>query len=517
MPNMQEYCEFIDDSLTFRSIPVETSIKMILPYFDSSDLSDCSSKLLLCTAGEEAAILKDLPQNNTLNLIICNASEQTAYYVPDGENLNIVVSLWTVQRVCNILSKVFNGYLQFKKAFDTVLSNQGGIHDLLAETVKLTRGHITIHLLSSTFTLIDSCGPDAQSEKVSSNRTPVDILPGFLQEISSGKNSAGSIVTPVTGSSGILGYMMISCKDSDTIPDLFKNMLARRLSTLLGNSYTIYTREQKDLQKLLTDILLLTTDDVDKLYERLKHLPFPLKSHIRFLIISSLDKTASIWPMCSDLETILPRHNITVYDGYIVALFSGDSFLFRPETEEKQLEAFLKDHNAYAIFTSPAKLIRGFKTLYMQARELLPKIPLLMDVSKKRLVYFEDIFGFYRVHLCSIALKQHLGHDKIIYLAHPVAIEIIRYDITHKTDYFEFIVEYSKCAGNIQETAAQTHMHRSSAYNKLNKIIELFGIDFSDGQLQRNLIFSMNIIKYNGMKPEDLIYFTDPASSRSKQ
>ena len=511
MPTMQEFCEFIDASLIYRNTPVETRVKMFLPYMDHADLANCSSKLLLCNAGEETDIFRNFPRDNTLNLVICGASSQTGYSVPDEPNLNIAVSLLPIHHVGNIFTKVFNHYTQFKEAFDLVLSSQGGVHEIITEAVRLTRGEITIHLFSNTFTLIESCGPEVMNSFHSASTTN-GALSEFMQRLVSGKDSSGNVVTPVTGSSGPLAYMLINHKDGANVPVLFRSMLARRLSAVLSSSYMIYTKEQRELQKLISDILVFIPGDPDPLYKRLKALPYPLASHIRYLIISRLDKSAPVWPMCSDLESLLPRHNITIIEDYVIAIVSGDNLHFRADIDEKQFEAFLKRYDAYALFTLPSKFVRALKTVHAQARELLPKIPQLIDISQKRFIYFEDILDYYRVHLCSTALKQLLGNDKLIYLAHPIAMEMLEYDVIHKTDYFEFIVEYSNCAGNIQETASRTHMHRNSAYNKLNKAIELFGMNFSDGHLQRDLIFSMNVFKYNGLKPKDMVIFSDPYS-----
>ena len=511
MPTMQEFCEFIDASIIYRSITVETRVKMFLPYLDHSDLANCSSKLLLCTAGEEADIYRVLPEDSTLNLVICGASEQTGYLIPDVPNVNIAVSMLPIHYVGNILTKVYNHYSQFREAFDLVMSNRGGVHEILTEAIRLTRGKITIHLFSNTFTLIESCGIGAL-DSISPENTSGDALSAFLQRLVTGKDSSGNIVTPVIGSSGPLAYLLINHRDEANVPDMFRSMLARRLSVILSNSYMIYTSEQRELQKLIADILIFIPGDPEPIYKRMNSLPYPLKTQVRYLIISRLDKNAPVWPMCSDLENIIPRHNITIFEDYVVALVSGDNLYFRADIDEKQFEAFLKRYDAFALFTLPAKYIRALKTVHIQARDILSKISILMDTFRKRFVYFEDILDFYRVHLCSTSFKQLLGHDKIIYLAHPIAVEMIEYDMTHRTDYFEFIVEYCRCAGNIQKTASETNMHRNSAYNKLNKAVELFKTDFSDGQLQRDFVFSLNIFKYNGIKPEDLIIFSDPYS-----
>ena len=509
MANMQEFCSYISDSLISTSFVTSQKIQIILPYDEPSDLKDCSSKLLLCSP-EDVPVLESVIRDDEIpNLIICGVSDEGSFKNLSDRQINLALSSWPLSKAANRLSKAFHAYTEFKKALDNTIANQGGLHELLAEAIRLTKGKLHFYVFSSTFNLLDSGVPDTFTEGLSLAAAPNDEQTSLVQDLLSGKNSVNNLVTPIVDNGNTIAYLLITCKDPSMVTEMFRNMLARRIANLLTNTYTIYTKEQKDLQKLLTDILVLIPKDPEPLMKRLRALPHPLKSHIRIMIISGLKDNTPIWMLCSKVQELLPDCNVTVYDNNIVALFSGDSFLFRISADEKKIEKFLKDNNAYAIVSAPAKFIRGLRTLYIESRELLPKIPLLMDISQKRLVYFEDVFGFYRVHLCSVAMRQHLGHDKIIYLAHPVAIELIRYDIIHKTDYFEFIVEYSKCGGNIQETATNLHMHRNSAYNKLNKITELLNIDFSDGLLMRNLIFSMNIIKYNGMKPSELIAFSE--------
>ena len=509
MANMQEFCSYISDSLISASYVSSQKIRIVLPYDDPSDLKECGSTLLLCSPEDAGYIAGNTAGGDVPNIVICGASEGESFEDLADRQINLAVSRWSLPKVANKLSKAFRDYTEYKKALDNTIANEGGLHELLAEAVKLSGGRYHFYVFSNNFVLIDSGVPDTFSEGLPLAGSPSDEQTSLIRELLSGRNSVNSVVTPVLDGGNTIAYLLITGKDMSDATEMMRNMLARRTANLLTNTYAIYSREQKDLQKLLTDILVLMPKDVDTLNKRLHSLPHPLKSHVRIMIISGLKDKSPIWMLCSKVQDLLPDCNVTVYDNKIVALFSGDSFLFRIDSEEKKLEKFLKDNNAYAMLSSPAKFIKGLRTLYMEARELLPKIPLLMDVSKTPLVYFEDVFGFYRVHLCSVAMRQHLGHDKFIYLAHPVAIQLIRYDIEHKTDYFEFIVEYSKCSGNIQETASRLHMHRNSAYNKLNKITELMNVDFSNGLLMRNLIFSMNIIKYNGVKPQDLIVFSE--------
>ena len=49
---------------------------------------------------------------------------------------------------------------------------------------------------------------------------------------------------------------------------------------------------------------------------------------------------------------------------------------------------------------------------------------------------------------------------------------------------------------HLARTARALYMHRNTVINKLNKIVELTGIDLTDGGLCQRLTFSCQMIQY---------------------
>lgn len=514
MPSMQELCALLGDSLTYANISDESEIYAVYPYDGESVTQRDERALILCEKNDVQHIA-DSANEMELHLLVCGIADGATACAPLCDKASIAATALSIRKAGSLLLRAMNYYNRAKKTLEAVVAAQGGIHNLLSKAVALTEGEINLYVFSSALTLIDSCTPRSNQGElglkpdasVSAEQT------SLVLDILSGKDTTEHLVTPLVDGDAIAGYLLITCKDTVVVPDMFRSLLAEQILKIPRQSSTVYSSEQKELQKLLTDMLVMIPKDVVPLQERLKNLPHPIQSHMRLLIIAKPPETSAIWRMIPRLKEILPGVNMTVYDGCVVALISGDNFLFRQQLDEERFEALLSDNDAYAIFSIPSKFIRGLRTAYIQAKELLPSLPLLIDADAKHFAYFDDVFHFYRVHLCSVALRSHLGHDKIIYLVHPVAIQLIRHDIAHDTDFFDFIVRYSECGGNIQETALKSHMHRNSAYNKLNKIKDLFNVDFTNGDLQRDMIFSMNIIRYNKMNPQDLIVFKEPATS----
>ena len=100
------------------------------------------------------------------------------------------------------------------------------------------------------------------------------------------------------------------------------------------------------------------------------------------------------------------------------------------------------------------------------------------------------------IDLCLNSFSELLGHNDIIYLTHPDAVNLARYDHRHHTDLLDVLYYYCLCGENIVKTAQTAYMHRNTVTAKISKIRQLIQADLSDGQIRQRMIFSCKILRY---------------------
>ena len=72
---------------------------------------------------------------------------------------------------------------------------------------------------------------------------------------------------------------------------------------------------------------------------------------------------------------------------------------------------------------------------------------------------------------------------------------LINYDKIHQTSYFNTLKYFLDSGCNTNTTSEKLYIHRHTLRNRLEKIKELFNIDFNDNYLK--LTFSIAICLYN--------------------
>ena len=67
---------------------------------------------------------------------------------------------------------------------------------------------------------------------------------------------------------------------------------------------------------------------------------------------------------------------------------------------------------------------------------------------------------------------------------------------SNETSFLKTIETYILCNGNISKTAAQLSIHRNTCIYRLEKIKELFNLDYDDPYIRADILNSLHIIQY---------------------
>lgn len=203
--------------------------------------------------------------------------------------------------------------------------------------------------------------------------------------------------------------------------------------------------------------------------------------------------------LAEELRAVLPGLHTGRYNDAIVALASReDRVLGMPMTAEQkqQLEDIMARYQATMAVSNLLRQLDKLRTIFMLCERVVVLARSLRLTDTDR-VYSYDRFSMYCV--IDLAAQQYIHtyeHSDLIYLIHPAIIAITRYDATHQSNLRDTLYYYLISDKNLSRTASVTYMHRNTVINRINKIVEITGLDLADGGMCQRLMFSCQLIQY---------------------
>lgn len=194
------------------------------------------------------------------------------------------------------------------------------------------------------------------------------------------------------------------------------------------------------------------------------------------------------------LRSILPFCAFTYYkkDALVVAEFrDGAQALVR--LLERNLQAFTES----GILISVSDVFRDFSNIrryYEQAK----KAQLLMKkLDKDRSICLYESVRIYDM-LSAASDQTGLPQTGLpLYLRGP-EIELYKYDMEHGTEYFRTIYSYIKNSRRLQDVSDELHIHKNTVSYRINRIRELFEVDFNDAETRIGFYLAYHALMMQG-------------------
>lgn len=249
-----------------------------------------------------------------------------------------------------------------------------------------------------------------------------------------------------------------------------------------------------DFRSLLHDLLagkLISEDEIDRRFSMLPQIP---QAFCSFIIVES----ASPASLLSQLEAMFPESNLAVFDSAVVLMLSQPNRNFQPFPifDKTRLEKLLNHYDAYAAISNATSKRGMLRTNYLLTRSTLQLGRTLRRSNRERIFFFEDYAEYIAIDLCINSFSTLMGHDDIIYLTHPEAVKIYRYDLLHQTNLSDVLYYYCLNDCNVSKAAKAAYMHRNTFSVWRDKLLELIKADLSDGETRQRMIFSYKILRY---------------------
>jgi len=285
--------------------------------------------------------------------------------------------------------------------------------------------------------------------------------------------------------------------DAETILELVRSAVSRIMRMPGGADYWT----ELDFKTLLDDIVMQRLTDEKEINNRFSLISRTPQRYCTFIIIEFGSPGGIPNPtthLFTQLEEIFPDSNAAVYDNAVVLLLSRPDRVFQPTPifDSERFTALLTRYNAYAAISNATSRRGMLRTNYLICKSILQLGKALTLNAKQRYFFFEDYAEYFMIDLCINSFSALLGHDDIIYLTHPDAIAVARYDKDNNTNLLDLLYHYCLNNCNVVQTAKSAYMHRNTVSSKIAKIHEIIRSDLSNVQTRQRIIFSYKILRY---------------------
>lgn len=178
---------------------------------------------------------------------------------------------------------------------------------------------------------------------------------------------------------------------------------------------------------------------------------------------------------------------VLVYDQTIVTLMgevkrNAVDGQLRPENNS--LVRWLFRYFAqYDLVSGLSDQFGNLDELYLHYRRALLTARMTVRLKGRKTGIFRD---FMPLPMLAAVLETETAETFV----DPVLYAIRNYDQENHTDYFQTLYQYALCLGDKDAAAAELDIHKNTLSYRLNRISELFQVDFSDRRTMLNLELS---------------------------
>jgi len=201
----------------------------------------------------------------------------------------------------------------------------------------------------------------------------------------------------------------------------------------------------------------------------------------RILVVNCL---SDVLNMNQHIARVLGQNTTTFYaiehQNQIVAIFK-ESLLVSGEFAAS-VQPILKKSGYYGGLSNPFTDYGSLQHFYRQAR-------IALEHCVPRPGHVQSI----QDHLLAFLLET-VQTSANMELRHPAVLLLAEYDRIHRTDLLHVLEVFLKHFCSQSETARALFLHRSSVIRKLDRIVQLTGIDFDDYETRLHLMISFALM-----------------------
>lgn len=254
-------------------------------------------------------------------------------------------------------------------------------------------------------------------------------------------------------------------------------ILCKFLAICMNSSMGTLDQENSLIDTLLTSMLTQRLYDKYAIDERVNRFGLKLYENLSVIVLGTRGLVSDkIYFIKKKMKNFLNRETVITFKGNLVILYDCKTKVPFSENELINLEKLCADFDLKAGISNSFKEIHMFESFYRQA---LTALELSTETnSKERAAYYDDYCVHHMVSLFS-------EHSDPAVLIHPAIKFLKEHDIDNSSELYTTLKAYIKNNQDLQMTSSALHIHYNTLKYRINKIIELTDLAFSDKTIFR--------------------------------
>ena len=258
------------------------------------------------------------------------------------------------------------------------------------------------------------------------------------------------------------------------------NILGSLIEKAMETDQKYQTKRGRLYEYFLSDILSGKMTDREEIKRQMFSLGYPAKCFYLVVILDSQDVQLNeiaeerLFQLLEQLKGCKPIH----YEDKIAGLFP-----FKKNEEEKYiLKKIAEITENFRIQAGISEAVWGYDQLHICTQQAMAALE-FGEGQEKRVWYFEKCVMIY--------LYKKIFSGKDIQILKPFGLRRLRdYDKQNHTAYTETLLSYLWHERNVVETSRDLFIHRNTLTYRINKIVEITGLDMDDPVLRLRILLT---------------------------
>ena len=418
------------------------------------------------------------------------------------------------ETVFNAINGVFVFYNQWDYKLQQIIKSQGTLQNLIDCSVPIFRNTLAMH--NAALECIAETNEVLETEdyathlQASAQRLKLSYQRIFLEDCDYQKSLLleGPFFSKITGHRTLTQNLFVDgeffCRI--VIPEKKNPLystdlnllqhLSGYIQLLLSKHIVNSIEDVQSFNLFLSNILSGKMNDETYIHKKIREHGWQYNDHYLCLKFTTdsfnkLENTSEV--ICRHFKKLIKRSEIFKYQDSILAIVNMGQEPYDSFIVVQSFSEYMRDMN---MKVGVSNTICGFNNLlyiHKQA-ELALRIGLRLW-KDKWIQRFSSVAPYY-------LLEQSMSEMPVVAVCPSEIIELLRYDASHKTEYYHTVKAYLECDLHLVETAKRLYIHRTTLIYRLKKITQYFKLCFNNSFVIMYYRFSINLITYTGFDIE---------------
>ena len=288
----------------------------------------------------------------------------------------------------------------------------------------------------------------------------------------------------------LIGYLKVLeyNKPIGRIEEYYLNILCKFFSISMDEFYGADPTSNPMVESFLTGLLEKKISDHDVIQSRAERIKLELYDTKYVITAEFCEKNKNmdrLYLLKKQLKNHLNRSTAVVYQDHVVVLYDVKNAEMLSDSYLNGLSVLLEANGCRAAVSMPFRRLGDFYKCYVQTTSCL--------LTARTLGRTETVARYenYMIEHMFLHFSDVFDLNDLI---HPAVKLLLKHDREKNTDFTETLFCYVRHKNDITAAARAMNVHYNTLKYRVNRIVELTGVDFDDEMTAFRLIISDKII-----------------------